>query len=79
MTKRKSELQRLTEAVRAAERELDAAPGRIAVNAAAKKLMRARAELKRCQEEATASGLPSWLSLDRRRIGVTLDWLKENA
>ena len=49
--KPKSELARLTEAVRQAEAELDAATTRSAVNAAAKRLMMARAELKRFQEE----------------------------
>jgi hypothetical protein len=48
----KSEITRLSEAVRLAERELEAATGRTALNAAAKKLMRARAELKRHQTGA---------------------------
>jgi hypothetical protein len=39
-------------ALREAERELDAAITRTALNAAAKKLMRAKAELKRLQAEA---------------------------
>jgi hypothetical protein len=40
----KSDLKRLTEAVRVAEQELDAATTGSALNAASKKLMRARAE-----------------------------------
>lgn len=39
-----------TRALREAERELDAAKGRTAVSAAARKLQRARAELKRLEE-----------------------------
>jgi F0F1-type ATP synthase epsilon subunit len=42
----KPDLKRLAEAVREAEAELDAARGRTAVNAAAKKLQRAREELR---------------------------------
>ena len=49
--KLKSELERLTEAVRKAEAELDAATTRSAVNIAAKRLMLARAALKRLQDE----------------------------
>ena len=41
-------------ALRNAEQELDAATTRTALDAAAKKLMRAKAELKRLQAEATA-------------------------
>ena len=47
----KSELERLTEAVRKAEAELDAATTRSALNSAAKRLMMARAALKRLQDE----------------------------
>ena len=47
----KSELERLTEAVRKAEAELDAATTRSALNAAAKRLMTARAALKRLQDQ----------------------------
>jgi hypothetical protein len=42
------------EALREAERELDAATTRTALDAAAKKLMRAKAELKRLQAEVSA-------------------------
>jgi hypothetical protein len=41
-------------ALREAERELDAATTRTALDAAARKLMRAKAELKRLQAEASA-------------------------
>jgi hypothetical protein len=41
-------------ALREAERELDAAPTRTALNAAAKKLMRAKAELKRLEGQVRA-------------------------
>ena len=41
-------------ALREAERELDAAATRTTMDAAAKKLMRAKAELKRLQTEASA-------------------------
>ena len=41
-------------ALREAERELEAATTRMALNAAAKKLMRAKAELKRLQAEVSA-------------------------
>jgi hypothetical protein len=41
-------------ALREAERELDAATTRTALDAAAKKLMRAKAELKRAQAEVSA-------------------------
>jgi hypothetical protein len=41
------------EALREAQRELDAATTRTALDAAAKKLMRAKAELKRLQAEAS--------------------------
>ena len=41
-------------ALREAERELDAATTRTALDAAAKKLMRAKAELKRLQAEVLA-------------------------
>ena len=40
-----------TKELREAERELDAAIGRTALNAAARKLQRARAELKRLEAE----------------------------
>jgi len=39
--------------LREAERELEAATGRTTLNAAAKKFMRAKAELKRLQVEGT--------------------------
>jgi hypothetical protein len=38
-----------------AERELDAAPGRTALNAAAKKLMLAKRELKRLEQKVPAA------------------------
>jgi hypothetical protein len=41
-------------ALREAERELDAATTRTALDAAARKLMRAKAELKRLQAESSA-------------------------
>jgi hypothetical protein len=47
--KLKSELERLSDAVRKAEAELDAATTRSALNVAAKRLMPARAELKRLE------------------------------
>jgi hypothetical protein len=50
--KPKSELKRLAEAVRQAEAELDAATTRSMPNAAAKRLMNARAALKRMQAES---------------------------
>jgi hypothetical protein len=40
--------------LREAERELEAATGKTTMNAAAKKLMRAKAELKRLQAEVSA-------------------------
>ena len=40
--------------LKAAERELEAATGRTTLNSAAKRLMRAKAELKRLQAEASA-------------------------
>jgi hypothetical protein len=46
---RKPTIKKLTEAVRAAERELDAARKRSDVDAAARRLIRARAELKQVQ------------------------------
>jgi hypothetical protein len=52
----KPNLKRLAAAVRAAEAELDAAKGRTATNEAAKKLMRARVELKAAESEVKASG-----------------------
>ena len=49
-------MKRLVAAVRAAEAELDAAAGRSALNAASKRLMRAKAKLKAAEaERATAS------------------------
>jgi hypothetical protein len=51
LVKPKSELERLTEAVRKAEAELDAATTRSALNAAAKRLMTTRAALKRLQDQ----------------------------
>jgi len=50
--KLKPDLKRLTEAVRQAEAELDAARGRSATNAAAKKLQRAREELRSAEAGA---------------------------
>ena len=47
---RKPNIKRLADAVRAAEVELDAAKGRTATNAAAKKLMRAKEELKAAEQ-----------------------------
>jgi hypothetical protein len=47
----KPNIKMLSEAVRTAERELEAATTRTAVNAAAKKLLRARAELKQLGAE----------------------------
>ena len=49
--KLKSKLERLIEAVRKVEAELDAATTRSAMNTAAKRLMMARAALKRLQDE----------------------------
>jgi hypothetical protein len=49
--KLKSELERVTEAVRKAEAELEAATRRSALNAAAKRLMLARAALKRLEDQ----------------------------
>ena len=57
--KLKSELEGLTEAVRRAEADLDAATTRSAVNAAAKRLMMARAELKRLQDEPAGASRPA--------------------
>jgi hypothetical protein len=48
--KRKSELERLTEAVRQAEAKLDAAARLSDVKAAASRLQRARAELRAAEE-----------------------------
>ena len=54
----KSELKRLAAAVRVAEQELHAANGRSALNIAARRLMRAKAELRAAEEagQAKASG-----------------------
>jgi hypothetical protein len=49
----KSDLERLAEAVRQAEAELEAATTRTALNAAAKKLMRAKEELKAANAAAS--------------------------
>jgi len=57
--KTKSELERLTEAVRKAEAELDVATKRSAVNTAAKRLMMARSALKRFQEEPAGATRPA--------------------
>jgi hypothetical protein len=58
--KRTSELERLTDAVRQAEAELDAAVRLSDVKAAAKRLMLARAELERLKgQPATARRAPS--------------------
>jgi hypothetical protein len=54
-----SELKRLAEAVRQAEAELDAATTRSALNAAAKKLMNARAALRRLQEKPRGGTRPA--------------------
>jgi hypothetical protein len=48
----KPDLKRVAEAVREAEAELDAARGRSAVNAAAKKLQRAREDLRSAEAGA---------------------------
>ena len=54
----KSDLKQLTEAVRVAETELEAATARTALNAAAKKLMRAREALKAAERApATHAGV----------------------
>jgi hypothetical protein len=47
-------------ALREAERELDAATTRSALDAAAKKLMRAKAKLKRLGADASASSGVEW-------------------
>jgi hypothetical protein len=47
----KSDLKRLAAAVRAAERELDAAKGCSSLNAAIRRMLRAKAELKAAQAE----------------------------
>jgi hypothetical protein len=47
----KSDLKRLAAAVRAAERDFDAARGRSTLNAAIGRMMRAKAELKAAQAE----------------------------
>jgi hypothetical protein len=51
----KTDLKHLTEAVRRAEAELEAATTRTPLNAAAKKLMRAKEELKAAQGAAAIS------------------------
>jgi hypothetical protein len=56
----KSELERLAEAVRKAEAELDAATTRTALNAAAKRLMMARTALRRFQDEPASALLAAW-------------------
>jgi hypothetical protein len=69
--KPKSELDRLTEAVRRAEAELDAATTRSALNAAAKRLMTARAALKRLQDEPAAAATRPAASHAGARAGAS--------
>jgi hypothetical protein len=68
--KPKSELKRLTEAVRKAEAELDAARTRSALSGAARKLMCARAELRRLQEETAGATRPG-ASRAGARVGAS--------
>lgn len=55
----RSELKRLAEAACQAEAELDAAATRSALNAAAKKLMNARAALRRLRDKPRAATRPA--------------------
>ena len=63
-----------TKALREAERELDAATTRTAVNAATKKVMRAKAELKQL-EDIPAERPSGWLSRGCGRWALPHDLL----